>query len=262
MAKRKLPYMKFWVGDWLSSQKVMELSTIEEYCYFRLILWSWQAKGLGLESKDETLAEYCRLPLDVWMSCREKVVSLFEERSGRLYHHKVEEQMQTQIEISEKRAAAGRQGGRGNKKALASQTVKQTDNNPLMAIDSSSSSGNEARFDSSTVDVRKESKSLRDFYLEEVSPNDQTRTQALAFIDMVLQEETHSPDELRKAIGRYAQEFKASGSGMALSCKKFFMDRLYVEFLREDWTEPEIEADSDSEEYQRLFKRRMEEENG
>jgi len=79
MAKRKLPYMKFWVGDWLSSQKVMELSTIEEYCYFRLILWSWQAKGLGLESKDETLAEYCRLPLDVWMSCREKVVSLFEE---------------------------------------------------------------------------------------------------------------------------------------------------------------------------------------
>ena len=39
MAKRKLPYMKMWVGDWLSSQKVMELSRMEEFCYFRLIMW-------------------------------------------------------------------------------------------------------------------------------------------------------------------------------------------------------------------------------
>lgn len=256
MAKRKLPYMKFWVGDWLSSQKVMELSTIEEYCYFRLILWSWQAKGLGLESKDETIAEYCRLPLDVWMSCREKVISLFEERSGRLYHHKVEEQMQTQVEISEKRAAAGRQGGRGNKKAIASQDVKQTLNNPLMAIDSGSSSGNDTRFDSSTIDVREESKKIRDFYLKVVSPNDQTRTQALSFISMALQEEIYSPAELVLAIGRYGKEFKTSGSGMALSCKKFFSERLYVDFLSEDWTEPQGE-ENDSDKFKRLFKDRM-----
>jgi len=248
MAKRKLPYMKFWVGDWLSSQKVMELSTIEEYCYFRLILWSWQAKGLGLESKDETLAEYCRLPLDVWIQCREKVLSLFEERSGRLYHHKVEEQMQTQIELSETRAEAGRQGGRGHKKAIASPTVKQTVSNPLMALDSS--------FDSGTIDVRQESKKLRDFYLEEVSSSDQTRTQALGFIDMVLMEETHSPDKLQLAISRYAQEFKVSGSGMALSCKKFFSERLYVEFLRDDWTEPKAD-EGDADKFKRLLKDRL-----
>ena len=271
MPDRKLPYMKFWVGDWLSSQSVMELTPMEEHCYFRLILWSWQAKALGLKSNDTSLAEYCRVPLDVWMECKESVLALFAESEGRLYHHKVEEQMQTQLDISEKRAEAGRKGGRGNKKAIAEanekQVVKQKLSNDNMAM--------AMAFNSSSIDIREESKKIRDYYLKTVSPNDQTRTQALSIIDMVLMEETHSPEQLQLAISRYAQEFRSSGSGMATSCRKFFSDRLYVEFLREDWTEPEVieteeketatsfleqQEQKDDEEFQRLMKRKEEEE--
>ena len=271
MPDRKLPYMKFWVGDWLSSQSVMELTPMEEHCYFRLILWSWQAKALGLKSNDTSLAEYCRVPLDVWMECKESVLALFTESEGRLYHHKVEEQMQTQLEISEKRSQAGKKGGRGNKKAIAKanekQVVKQKLSNDNMAMTMA--------FNSSSIDIRKESKKIRDFYLKTISPNDQTRTQALGMIDMVLMEEVYSPEKLQLAISRYGQEFKASGSGMALSCKKFFSERLFDEFLRSDWTEPEItepedkdnptsfleqQEQKDNEEFERLMKRKEEEE--
>ena len=43
---------------------------------------------------------------------------------------------------------------------------------------------------------------------------------------------------------------------MALSCKKFFSERLYVDFLSEDWTEPQGE-ENDSDKFKRLFKDRM-----
>ena len=136
-----------------------------------------------------------------------------------------------------------------------------------MAIDSS--------FNSSSINIIEESKKIRDFYLRTVSPNDQTRTQALGMIDMVLMEEMYAPEQLQLAISRYAQEFKASGSGMAISCKKFFSERLFDEFLRSDWTEPEVieteeketatsfleqQEQKDNEEFQRLMEKRKEEE--
>ena len=115
MAKRKLPYMKMWVGDWLSSQKVMELTPMEEFCYFRLIMWAWQANASGLLNKDYNLAQQCRVDMETWLSVKESVLKLFEVRGDRLFHHKVDEQVQQQQEISEKRAAAGRMGGKAKK---------------------------------------------------------------------------------------------------------------------------------------------------
>ena len=63
------PYMKFWVGDYLSSARVMSLTPLGELAYFRLILWCWQSEG-GLPNNDTSLASLCRLSGKQWATIR------------------------------------------------------------------------------------------------------------------------------------------------------------------------------------------------
>ena len=254
MAKRKLPYMKMWVGDWLSSQKVMELSPMEEFCYFRLIMWAWQANASGLLNKDANLAQLCRVDLDTWLSVKDNVLKLFELRGDRLFHHKVDEQVQQQQEISEKRAAAGRMGGKAKKptndkqvlsNCLANDTIvlKQTPKQTPYGYGSSSSC--DSRYDDMFKEVdydkgpREASTIIRDHYLETINESDQTRTQAMSHIDNVVMEQLYTPGQIVQAIDRYGEEVKASGAKMTKSCARFFSERLYTEFLRDEWTPPE-----------------------
>ena len=253
MAKRKLPYMKMWVGDWLSSQKVMELSPMEEFCYFRLIMWAWQANASGLLNKDYNLAQQCRVDMDTWLSVKDSVLALFEVRGDRLFHHKVDEQVQQQKEISEKRAAAGRMGGKAKKptndkqvlsNCLANDTImlKQTPKQTPYGYGSSYDSSFEDMFkevDEEENGPRETSKIIRDFYMDRISSSDQTRTQALSHIDFVVMEKLYSPGQVAQAIDRYGQEVKASGAKMTKSCLRFFSERLYEDFLAEDWTPPD-----------------------
>ena len=253
MAKRKLPYMKMWVGDWLSSQKVMELSPMEEFCYFRLIMWAWQANASGLLNKDANLAQLCRVDMETWLSVKENVLKLFEVRGDRLFHHKVDEQVQQQQEISEKRAAAGRMGGKAKKptndkqvlsNCLANDTImlKQTPKQTPYGYGSSYDSSFEDMFkevDEEENGPRETSKIIRDFYMDRISSSDQTRTQALSHIDFVVMEKLYSPGQVAQAIDRYGQEVKASGAKMTKSCLRFFSERLYEDFLAEDWTPPD-----------------------
>ena len=253
MAKRKLPYMKMWVGDWLSSQKVMELSPMEEFCYFRLIMWAWQANASGLLNKDANLAQLCRVDLETWLSVKEGVLKLFDVRDDRLFHHKVDEQVQQQQEISEKRAAAGRMGGKSKKptndkqvlsNCLANDTIllKQTPKQTPYGSSSSYDSSFDDMFkevDEETNGPRETSKIIRDFYMERISSSDQTRTQALSHIDFVVMEQFYSPGQITQAIDRYGQEVKASGAKMTKSCLRFFSERLYEDFLAKDWTPPD-----------------------
>ena len=262
MAKRKLPYMKMWVGDWLSSQKVMELSPMEEFCYFRLIMWAWQANASGLLNKDFNFAQQCRVDMDTWLSVKDNVLKLFEVRGDRLFHHKVDEQVQQQKEISEKRAAAGRMGGKSkpvkqvlsNCKASVKQKGKQKRSKSLMAmaLDSSSISSSEdltifKEVDSEKTGPREPSIIIRDHYLRTINGTDQTRTQALSHIDFVVMEQLYTPEQIIEAIDRYGAEVKASGAKMPKSCTRFFSERLYSEFLRDDWTPPEEITDTELE---------------
>jgi len=267
MAKRKLPYMKMWVGDWLSSQKVMELTPMEEFCYFRLIMWAWQANASGLLNKDYNLAQQCRVDMDTWLSVRDKVLALFEVRGDRLFHHKVDEQVQQQKEISEKRAAAGRMGGKSkpvkqvlsNCKASVKQKGKQKPSKSLMALDSSSSSVTSSedltifkKADDDKNGPREKSIVIRDHYLKAINGSDQTRTQALSHIDFVVMEQLYTPEQIIESIDRYGAEVKASGAQMTKSCSRFFSERLYSEFLRDDWTPPEEITDTELEDLMEL----------
>ena len=261
MAKRKLPYMKMWVGDWLSSQKVTELSPMEEFCYFRLIMWAWQANASGLLNKDANLAQLCRVDIDTWLSVKDSVLALFDVRDNRLFHHKVDEQVQQQQEISEKRAAAGRMGGKAKKEAPVKQVLSNClANDPIMLKQTpkqtpygySSSSGSDYKVLFKDVDndkgPRKISIIIRDFYLREINGTDQTRTQALSHIDNVVMEQLYTPQQIVEAISRYGAEVKASGAQMTKSCSRFFSERLYTEFLRDEWTPPEEVVDTEFEE--------------
>ena len=110
------PYMKFWVGDYLSSARVMSLTPLGELAYFRLILWCWQSEG-GLPNNDTSLASLCRLSGKQWATIRSQILPLFDDRDGCLFHLKVEKQRKAAEAVSRSRAEAGRLGGLSNCKA-------------------------------------------------------------------------------------------------------------------------------------------------
>ena len=112
------PYMKFWVGDYLSSARVMSLTPLAELAYFRLILWCWQSKG-GLPNNDTSLASLCRLSGRQWATIRSQILPLFSDQDGCLFHPKVEEQRKAAEAVSRCRAEAGRLGGLSKSQANA-----------------------------------------------------------------------------------------------------------------------------------------------
>ena len=106
--------------------------------------------------------------------------------------------------------------------------------------------------DEETNGPRETSKIIRDFYMERISSSDQTRTQALSHIDFVVMEQLYTPEQIIESIDRYGAEVKASGAQMTKSCSRFFSERLYSEFLRDDWTPPEEITDTELEDLMEL----------
>ena len=62
------------------------------------------------------------------------------------------------------------------------------------------------------------------------------------------------------AIDRYAMEIKASGSDKPISCRKFFSEQHFDEFLRDDWEPPEDVPDAEAAAAPVSFRQAQEEE--
>lgn len=143
-------WMPFYVGDYLKD--TMHLSTEEHGAYMLLIIHYW-IKG-GLPAEDKRLASIARLPLEQWLEIRESIAEFFDKGWT---HGRIDEEIQKAQEAYEKRANAGRKGGKN--KAKQKQCLS---NAPSAEEAKRKQSQPQSQPDSAAVDAREEKKFLDD----------------------------------------------------------------------------------------------------
>ena len=103
----KLPYMQVWVGDLLSS--TMHLSLEQRGGYILLMLTMWNGGG-SLPSDPAKLARICGISLKRWQHISPEILEFFEVAGERITQKRLAAEHQKQLEIIEKKSAAGKLG--------------------------------------------------------------------------------------------------------------------------------------------------------
>ena len=122
-----LPYMPLYVADYLAD--AAHLSTLEHGAYFLLIITYWQ-KGKPLPASDERLARIARVTIDEWMSMRDTLAEFFTADNNHWVHKRIEQELQSVKDKSEKAKAAGRASAErrlNGRSTDAEQTFNHTD---------------------------------------------------------------------------------------------------------------------------------------
>lgn len=106
MTSRREPFLPLFVGDFIAATG--EWSGQEQGLYLLLLAHQWAVGSLPADA--DRLAQLARWDRKSFMRCWPVVSVKFEEREGRLYNQRLEEHRGHAVEISKKRAAAGRDG--------------------------------------------------------------------------------------------------------------------------------------------------------
>jgi len=117
-----LPYMQFYVADYLAD--TAHLSTLQHGAYMMLLMNYWQ-RGKPLPSKDEYLAQICRLSLDQWLEIKPIIAEFFTERKDTWTHKRIDIDLQKVMSKSTKLSEAGKASGAKRKSNKCSTNVEQ-----------------------------------------------------------------------------------------------------------------------------------------
>jgi uncharacterized protein YdaU (DUF1376 family) len=99
----RLPYMPWYVDDWLSSDTITGFSVEQEGAYARLLMRAWKQPGCSLPNDDAILARFSRLG-SRWRKVGRPIIdACFVRENGRLVNLK---QREIWREVQEKSAKA------------------------------------------------------------------------------------------------------------------------------------------------------------
>ena len=96
--------MPLYVGDYLGDTG--HLSTAQHGAYFLLMMHYWRQGGLP--NDDKQLAAITKLPLRLWLECRETMQAFFYDGWR---HKRIDGEIAKMEEKTNRRAAAGQKGG-------------------------------------------------------------------------------------------------------------------------------------------------------
>jgi uncharacterized protein YdaU (DUF1376 family) len=134
MAKNgKLPYLPFYVADYLADAKVQRMSTLEQGAYLRLLFFSWSDELHSLPDDDEELACLTLMTLEEFQNHRLRIMAPFHiEEDGRWHQKRIT------IEWSEceRRHAVFKEAGRKGGLRQAEARLKGGSSNHLITIPS------------------------------------------------------------------------------------------------------------------------------
>lgn len=109
MTKKTDTWMPFYVTDYLGD--TMHLSTTQHGAYLLMLLACWKAGG-DLPDDNDQLASITRLSPADWKKNAPVLRRFFEAADGLLSHGRVKKELVKAQELSAKRSAVGKQGGR------------------------------------------------------------------------------------------------------------------------------------------------------
>lgn len=107
--KKADTWMPFYVGDYLAD--TMLLTTLQHGAYLLLMLACWKAGG-SLPDDDEALASAARMSGAEWRKHRAALRRFFDLQDGHLFHKRISAELERAQNLSDKRTAAGKLGGR------------------------------------------------------------------------------------------------------------------------------------------------------
>jgi uncharacterized protein YdaU (DUF1376 family) len=97
-------WMPLYVGDYLADTG--HLTTTQHGAYLLLLMHYWRKRELP--DDDKQLAAIAKLPLRIWLDCRETIQAFFHVGWK---HKRLDAELQKRAEVACKRAAAGQKGG-------------------------------------------------------------------------------------------------------------------------------------------------------
>lgn len=110
------PWMPLYVADYLADTG--HLSTIEHGAYMLLIMHYW-SKG-GLPDDDKRLASIARASLEQWSDMRGTIAEFFGDGWK---HERIESELENAAKAYERRAAAGKAGGKAKAEKASNATA-------------------------------------------------------------------------------------------------------------------------------------------
>lgn len=124
MVKKTDMWMPIYIGDYLADTG--HLTTTQHGAYLLLLMHYWRKRELP--DDDKQLAAIAKLPLRIWLDTKETIQAFFHDGWK---HKRIEEEIQRRSVVSEKRAAAGSNGGKRKREAvevvaIATDLLKQT----------------------------------------------------------------------------------------------------------------------------------------
>lgn len=115
-------WMPLYIGDYLADTG--HLTTVQHGAYLLLIMHYWRKRELPAD--DKQLAAIAKLPLRIWLDCKEIIQAFFHDGWK---HKKIEAELAKRIQVSEKRAASGAMGGKSKSQATAKQKPSKSEAN-------------------------------------------------------------------------------------------------------------------------------------
>lgn len=97
-------WMPLYIGEYLADTG--HLTTTQHGAYLLLLMHYWRKHELPED--DKQLAAIAKLPLRIWLDCKEVLQAFFY---GGWRHKRVEQELIKRVAIAEKRAIAGAKGG-------------------------------------------------------------------------------------------------------------------------------------------------------
>lgn len=104
MKKKADLWMPLYVGDYLADTG--HLTTTQHGAYLLLMMHYWRKRELP--DDDKQLAAIAKLPLRIWLDSKDTIQAFFHDGWK---HKRIDAELSKRLEISQKRAAAGYNGG-------------------------------------------------------------------------------------------------------------------------------------------------------
>lgn len=125
MAKRRLPYMPFWVDDY--QRDTRHLTTEEHGAYLLLLMAAWAAPTNSLPDDDDMLARIAGVSAHRWAAMKNIIMAFwtFDGRSKKWGQKRLKKERRLAVDRKQKASDAAASRWKGKKKGDAQEMLEQ-----------------------------------------------------------------------------------------------------------------------------------------